>query len=144
VAGTQLPRLATWPAERAHVAEYPALYPNVLLGFHADHAFAVLLNPLSAERTREELRIYYVSQGAASDTYAACRASTLSAWGSVFGEDVFAVEGMQQGRASPGYRGGVFSPVMDVPTHHFHCWVAQKLAEDASPAAPEAAPSGAT
>jgi choline monooxygenase len=127
VAGTQLPRLSAWPAERAHVAEYPALYPNVLLGFHADHAFAVLLNPLSAERTREEVRIYYVSQGAASDTYAACRASTLSAWRGVFGEDVFAVEGMQQGRASPGYRGGVFSPVMDEPTHHFHCWVAQKL-----------------
>ena len=116
----------------------------MLLGFHADHAFAVLLNPLGPEHTREELRIYYVAQGAASDTYAACRASTLSAWRGVFGEDVFAVEGMQQGRASPGYRGGVFSPVMDRPTHHFHCWVAQKLAEDGSPPSAGGALSGAT
>ncbi|HTV95877.1 MAG TPA: SRPBCC family protein [Steroidobacteraceae bacterium] len=131
VAGTQLPRLAAWPADRAHVAEYPSLYPNVLLGFHADHAFAVILNPLSAQLTREALRIYYVADGACSDLYAACRASTLEAWRSVFGEDVFAVEGMQQGRASPGYRGGVFSPVMDAPTHHFHAWVAAKLAADA-------------
>ena len=102
------------------------------------------MNPLSAERTREEMRIYYVSQGAACDTYAACRASTLNAWRGVFGEDVFAVEGMQQGRASPGYRGGVFSPGMDGPTHHFHCWVAQKLVEDASAAAAGSAGSGAT
>jgi choline monooxygenase len=46
----------------------------------------------------------------------------------VFGEDIGAVEGMQKGRSSPGYRGGVFSPVMDNPTHHFHQWVARKLA----------------
>jgi choline monooxygenase len=31
---------------------------------------------------------------------------------------------MQQGRRSPGYKGGVFSPVMDGPTHHFHSWLA--------------------
>jgi choline monooxygenase len=131
VAGTHLPRLQDWPAERMHVAEYPSLYPNVLLGFHADHAFAVVLTPIAADLTREELRIFYVADGADSDTYSACRAATHAAWRLVFGEDVFAVEGMQQGRASPGYEGGVFSPVMDQPTHHFHRWVAVKLAERA-------------
>jgi choline monooxygenase len=45
----------------------------------------------------------------------------------VFTEDVFAVEGMQAGRASPGYDGGVFAPGMDQATHHFHRWVATKL-----------------
>jgi choline monooxygenase len=128
VAGTHLPRLQDWPAERMHVAEYPSLYPNVLLGFHADHAFAVILTPIAADLTREELRIFYVADGADSDTYSACRAATHAAWRLVFGEDVFAVEGMQQGRASPGYEGGVFSKVMDQPTHHFHRWVAAKLA----------------
>ena len=44
----------------------------------------------------------------------------------VFGEDVFALEGMQQARHSPGFSGGIFSPVMDVPSHHFHQWVAQR------------------
>ena len=128
VAGTRLPRLAQWPADRTHVAEYPSLYPNVLLGFQADHAFAVILTPVAPDLTREEVRIFYVGDGAASDAYGACRAATHAAWDVVFREDVFAVEGMQQGRASPGYQGGVFSPVMDAPTHHFHRWVAMKLA----------------
>jgi choline monooxygenase len=128
VAGTRLPRLAQWPADRTHVAEYPSLYPNVLLGFQADHAFAVILTPVAPDQTREEVRIFYVGDGAASDAYGACRAATQAAWDVVFREDVFAVEGMQQGRASPGYQGGAFSPVMDAPTHHFHRWVAMKLA----------------
>ena len=130
VAGTRLPRLAQWPADRTHVAEYPSLYPNVLLGFQADHAFAIILTPVSPDLTREEARIFYVGDGAVADAYADCRAATHAAWDVVFREDIFAVEGMQQGRASPGYEGGVFSPVMDVPTHHFHRWVAARLASD--------------
>ena len=31
------------------------------------------------------------------------------------------------GYCDGGYGGGVFSPVMDNPTHHFHQWVARKL-----------------
>jgi choline monooxygenase len=128
VAGTHLPRFDDWPQQRMHVAEYPALYPNVLLGFQADHAFAILLTPLAADLTCEELRIFYVGDAALADVYRGCRAATHEAWRLVFGEDVGVVEGMQAGRASPGYRGGVFSPVMDAPTHHFHRWVAQRLA----------------
>jgi choline monooxygenase len=75
------------------------------------------------------VRIFYVEEGATSEAYGACRAATHAAWREVFSEDVFAVEGMQAGRASPGYHGGVFSPVMDAATHHFHRWVAQRLAE---------------
>jgi choline monooxygenase len=127
VAGTNLPRLAGWPEERIHVAEYPSLYPNVLLGFQADHAFAIILTPVAPDSTREELRIFYVGEGATADAYGACREATHAAWRVVFGEDVFAVEGMQAGRASPGYRGGAFSPAMDGATHHFHRWVAQRL-----------------
>jgi len=132
VAGTCLPRLPQWPTERTHVAEYPSLYPNVLLGFQADHAFAVILTPMTPHSTREEVRIFYVGEGATADAYGACRTATQAAWDVVFREDVFAVEGMQQGRASPGYQGGVFSPVMDQPTHHFHRWVAAKLAAGVS------------
>ena len=42
-------------------------------------------------------------------------------------EDIFAIEGMQAGRASPAYNGGNFSPVMDNPTHRFHKWIATNL-----------------
>ncbi|HVC00920.1 MAG TPA: aromatic ring-hydroxylating dioxygenase subunit alpha [Steroidobacteraceae bacterium] len=129
VAGTHLPHLEAWPAERMHVAEYPTLYPNVLIGFHADHAFAILLTPEAFDRTREELRIFYVGAGGNDETYRACRAATLSAWRIVFQQDVPAVERLQIGRASPGYDGGVFSPAMDAATHHFHGWVARGLAE---------------
>ncbi|MNC83653.1 hypothetical protein D3C75_1377320 [compost metagenome] len=45
----------------------------------------------------------------------------------VFGEDIASVEGMQQGRHSPGFQGGAFSPEMDVPTHYFHMWAARQL-----------------
>jgi hypothetical protein len=37
-------------------------------------------------------------------------------------------EGMQKGRGAPNFDGGVFSPVMDSPTHCFHDWIARKLA----------------
>jgi choline monooxygenase len=127
VAGTRLPRLAAWPVDRLQVAEYPALYPNVLLGFQADHAFAIILTPLGVDKTREELRIFYVGAGAESDAFKASRVATHAAWETVFAQDVEVVERMQLGRASPGYSGGVFSPVLDKPTHHFHCWVAKQL-----------------
>ena len=42
-------------------------------------------------------------------------------------EDVNAIEGMQNGRGSPAYNGGNFSPAMDQPTHQFHKWVAENL-----------------
>ena len=38
-----------------------------------------------------------------------------------------AIEGMQEGRNSPVYNGGNFSPIMDNPTHQFHKWVSLNL-----------------
>ena len=125
--GTALPRFPEWPEDKLEQAEYVAFYPNVLLGIQADHAFAMIVEPTAAERAREHLRLYYVGDDAVGDQHAASRNATLESWRVVFAEDVDAVEGMQQGRRSPGYLGGVFSPVMDNPTHHFHQWVARKL-----------------
>ena len=48
-------------------------------------------------------------------------------WKGVMSEDIKAIEGMQEGRSSPVYNGGNFSPVMDQPTHQFHKWVANSL-----------------
>ncbi len=44
-------------------------------------------------------------------------------------EDINAIEGMKEGRSSPVYNGGNFSPIMDQPTHQFHKWVANSLME---------------
>ncbi len=130
VAGITMPKLSQWPQEREREAEYLSLYPNALIGLQADHFFVVLLEPLSEQHTREHLRISYVGDAAVDDEHAAARESQLQAWKTVFEEDVAMVEGMQRGRASPGYKGGVFSPVQDIPTHHFHQWVARRLIGD--------------
>jgi len=125
--GTTLPRFPEWPKNKLEQAEYVSFYPNVLLGIQADHAFVMIIEPVSPNKSIEHLRLFYVGEPALSDELAASRNATLESWRVVFSEDVDAVEGMQKGRSSPGYTGGVFSPVMDNPTHHFHQWVARKL-----------------
>jgi phenylpropionate dioxygenase-like ring-hydroxylating dioxygenase large terminal subunit len=110
---------ATWDEG----AEYVALYPNLLLGVHRDHAFAIVLEPVSPTLTREHVHIYY----AAGDTDADLRRRNAEQWKGVFVEDVSVVEGMQRGRAAAGFDGGRFSPAMDGPTHCFHAWVAGRM-----------------
>jgi phenylpropionate dioxygenase-like ring-hydroxylating dioxygenase large terminal subunit len=108
-------------------AEYIALFPNVLLGVHHDHAFAILLLPDGSGRTHEQVEIYYADEAVRGEEFAAMRATNTEMWRTVFAEDVGVVEGMQRGRHAPGYDGGKFSAVMDAPTHHFHSWVAASL-----------------
>ena len=121
-----LPEFPDWPAAQRETAEYPVFYPNLLLGFQVNHFFALIIRPLAAGRIREEVRLFYTGDGAHAARCQAARAANLAAWTRVFSEDISAVEGMQRGRQSPGFGGGVFSPAMDAPTHHFHRWVARK------------------
>ena len=125
--GPDFPRFPDLPAVWDKQAEYIALFPNILLGIHNDHIFALRLEPLAPGRTREQVDIYYVGEAPLGDAYSERRRANAEAWRSVFQEDVGVVEGMQRGRASPAFAGGVFSPVMDTPTHCFHRWVAASL-----------------
>ena len=104
-------------------AEYLSIYPNVLLGVHRDHAFAIILMPQGPERTEEHIHLYYATQ----DTDPDLRAKNSALWKLVFEEDIFVVQGMQRGRHATGFDGGRFSPVMDSPTHCFHDWVAAQM-----------------
>jgi len=104
-------------------AEYITAYPNVLLGVHRDHTFAIILRPEALDKTVEHVHIYY----AHSATDADLRARNTAQWKEVFEEDIFVVEGMQRGRHASGFDGGRFSPAMDGPTHLFHAWVASQL-----------------
>lgn len=122
--GSRLPVFPGWPEDQLREAEYLSFYPNVLLGIQADHFFAMQLEPVSVSTTREHLRVYYAGEEAKREEYAGVRAALHTFWRTVFDEDRGAVEGLQQGRGSPAFPGGVFSPVMDVATHHFHRWVA--------------------
>lgn len=105
-------------------AEYITAYPNVLLGVHRDHAFAIILVPQAPDRTTEHIHLYY----AQPETDATLRARNTAQWQQVFKEDIFVVEGMQRGRHAPMFDGGRFSPAMDGPTHLFHDWVAGRMA----------------
>lgn len=104
-------------------AEYVTAYPNVLLGVHRDHSFAIILVPEGPEKTTENIHIYY----AAPNTDPELRARNTDQWKLVFEEDIFVVEGMQRGRHAVQFDGGRFSPAMDGPTHMFHDWVASQL-----------------
>ncbi len=125
--------ISTWPTEQKRFAEYPVLYPNSLLGLQADHFFTMTILPLNETESLERVQLMFLGEVATSDKYESHRQSVLDAWREVFSEDIFAVEGMQKGRRSPAYEGGVFSPVMDQQTHHFHQWVARRIAPDSVP-----------
>ena len=128
IAGCEsFPRFPSWPPEQEGCAEYPAFYPNLMLGFQENHLFALIAKPMDFDRTCEDVRLAYVNEDAANgDRFEQARAVNLAAWETVFAEDVTSVEGMQLGRHSPGYTGGAFSPVQDTPTLHFHQWVARR------------------
>ncbi|MEL7230294.1 MAG: SRPBCC family protein [Pseudomonadota bacterium] len=110
-------------------AEYISFFPNVLFGVHRDHAYAILLEPVGLDRTREHVEIYYPASMENTPEREALKEHNAKLWKGVFEEDIFVVEGMQKGRHSSQFDGGRFSPVMDNPTHLFHAWVAQRLGD---------------
>ena len=124
----KFPCFPNWPKNKAHIAEYVALFPNVMLGIHKDHYYAYWLEPVNHKYTIEHMEIYYVGDKAAnSKKFKSLRKQNYKLWKVVQSEDVHIIEGMQEGRNSPSYNGGNFSPVMDNPTHHFHKWVATNV-----------------
>lgn len=117
-----------WPKDLYQNSEYVSLFPNVMIGIHVDHFYAFWLEPLSNNKTREHFEMYYIGEDSAeSDDLKDMREKNFKFWQEVMNEDVGAIEGMYQGRNSPAYNGGNFSPVMDTPTLMFHKWVANNL-----------------
>ena len=108
-------------------AEYIALYPNVLLGIHRDHFYAIILQPVDHLTTIEHVEIYYAQKSSLDEKFSNLRTKNTKQWEDIFIEDIFVVEGMQRGRQGVKFDGGKFSPVMDEPTHAFHHWVATQM-----------------
>ena len=124
----KLPCFPNWPKNKEHIAEYVALFPNVMLGIHKDHYYAYWLEPINHELTTEHMELYYVGEEAAnSKKFKSLRKQNHKLWKDIQMEDVDIIQRMQIGRNSPVYNGGNFSPIMDNPTHHFHKWVATNL-----------------
>ena len=120
-----LPRLEAWPAR---TGEYPSLYPNVFVSGHGDHFWTLVLEPVAPDRTIERWRSYFVDAAADAEEFESARSAIQERWAGILGEDVAVVEGMQRGRTSPAFEGGIFAPVLDLPLLHFHRWVANRLA----------------
>jgi choline monooxygenase len=124
----KFPCFPNWPKDKENIAEYVALFPNVMMGIHKDHYYAYWLEPVDHKYTIEHMEIYYVGEKAAnSKKFKSIRKQNHKLWKGVQSEDVNIIEGMQEGRNSPSYNGGNFSPIMDNPTHHFHKWVATNV-----------------
>ena len=117
-----------WQKDLSKNSEYIALFPNVMIGLHIDHFYAFWLEPISINETKEHLVMYYVGDNSANgNELKNMRKENSNFWKGVMSEDIKAIEGMQEGRNSPIYNGGNFSPVMDNPTHEFHKWVVGNL-----------------
>ena len=124
----KFPCFPNWSKNKENIAEYVALFPNVMLGVHKDHFYSYWLEPIDHKCTKEHMEIYYVGEKAAnSKKFKSLRKQNHKLWKGVQSEDVDIIEGMQEGRNSPAYNGGNFSPVMDNPTHHFHKWVVTNI-----------------
>ncbi len=125
----ELPRFPGLSNSQQTLAEYISVFPNATVGLHANHVWTVFFDPLAPDRTLERMEIYYLDDRVAEPAYEPVRQELLRLWLNVFQEDQGAVEALQRGRASPAYRGGVFSPARDGAPHHFHRWVARSLDE---------------
>ena len=126
----KFPCFPSWPKDKENIAEYVALFPNVMLGIHKDHYYAYWLEPINHEYTLEHMEIYYVGDEAAnSKKFKSLREQNHKQWEDIQKEDVDIIQRMQIGRNSPAYNGGNFSPKMDNPTHHFHKWVATNIVQ---------------
>ena len=124
----KLPCFPNWPKNKENIAEYIALFPNVMLGIHKDHYYAYWLEPLDHENTLEHMEIYYVGEKAAkSGKFKSLRKQNHKLWEDIQKEDVDIIQRMQIGRNSNAYNGGNFSPDMDNPTHQFHRWVSTNI-----------------
>ena len=124
----KLPCFPNWPKNKENIAEYIALFPNVMLGIHKDHYYAYWLEPIDHENTLEHMEIYYVGEKAAkSKRFKSLRKQNHKLWEDIQKEDVDIIQRMQIGRNSNAYNGGNFSPDMDNPTHQFHQWVSTNI-----------------
>lgn len=127
--GEAFPPMPGLPARWHGTAEYVALFPTALFGVHADHFYTVTLEPKGPGRTIERMDIYYFADEALEEKRAGLRQANARLWQGIFEEDRFVVEGMQRGRQSPAYDGGVLSPVLERTTHCFYRWVGKRLVE---------------
>ncbi len=119
VGDSALPGFPGVAKERARIAEFVALFPNVMFGCLYDHCYAFILQPVAPDHTRERFEFFYVGDEAMQPELAAQREDCVERRRVINGEDIAIVERLQVGRRSPAMTGGVFSPAFETTTHQF-------------------------
>ncbi len=103
------------------------LFPTLGIEVFPDQLAVFRVIPGSAGRSREELHIYLMAEAAEGPAHAEARQAVIDTWHDLNLEDLGLLEGLQAGRASPAYDGGLFSPVWEEPTHQFAQLVLEAL-----------------
>lgn len=114
------------PWQNGH-AEFLSIFPNIMMGVHADHVWTVYLMPISQNRTFERMDLYYFGEDSTGPEYAELRQRNCDRMLAIFEEDRAMIEGMQRGRGSPAFTGGALAPGMDQPAHCFNRIVAEAV-----------------
>ncbi|MFP1728987.1 aromatic ring-hydroxylating oxygenase subunit alpha [Lonsdalea quercina] len=118
----ELPR---WPGVSGKLefqAEYVAIFPNTLVGRMPDHVFIWTVTPLSAQRTLERLKFYFIGDDATHSRFAKDREATLKRWKEVNDEDFEVVSLIHAGNRSEAFSGARF-----IPEHEKNIYFFQKL-----------------
>ncbi len=127
VGEVELPQFPGLTPEQKPVAEYIALFPNVMLGCMSDHFYAFILQPAAADLTRERFEFFYVGAESMQPQYATARTDCMTRRQIINGEDIDIVERLQIGRHSPAMTGGIFSAALEDTTHNFQKTLLQRL-----------------
>ena len=101
-------------------AEFLSIFPNVMIGVHADHIWTVYLLPNAPNETTERMDLNYFGNGATDPRFQELQTNNRERMLEIFEEDRDMVEGMQRGRLSPAFDGGALAPEMDGPAHCFN------------------------
>ena len=135
-AANLLPRFPNLTPEQLTTGESHFIFPNLLFGVMIEMAYAVILLPESAGRTRERVVVMVNGEKAATDPqYKDARDILLERIVSVNAEDIGITESVQRGRSSPAFTGGQFSPVHERTSHQFQrAYALRMLAAGGHPA----------
>ncbi len=126
-----LPTFPGLDADALKRAEYVELFPNVMIGVHANHVYAFIIQPVAVDRTVERFEFFFIGDAAMRPEFSAARAQMIDLIALVNGEDIDIVQRLQIGCRSPAMSGSVFSPVMEDTTHKFQKIVVERLLADA-------------
>lgn len=95
------------------------LFPTFKLVIGPDHCASMIEFPVSAEFTRQRWDFYFLDTASHDPLFEPARREIIDFFCETNEEDLWAVEGLQRGRHSPSFEGGVLSEVWEGGVHQF-------------------------